>query len=90
MQLLYTPLPEFHGSAVVGKKVYKKAVDRNKLRRRIYSVLYQKYRAEDLTGVYIVVAKPQAAGAAFTAISSEIQSLIDKVQPRVVTNKTLE
>lgn len=35
LQLIYTATESFHGAVVVGKKVYKNAVDRNRLRRRL-------------------------------------------------------
>ena len=60
-QLIMAPSQEFHGAAVVGKKVYKKAVDRNRLRRQLYAVLYQYYQKSGVTGTYIVIAKPVVA-----------------------------
>lgn len=56
--IVYTPLATFHGSVVVGKKVAKKAVIRNTIRRRVYAQLRlvcQKYEA---TGVFIILIKP--------------------------------
>lgn len=52
-----TPYPTFHASVVVSKKVSKKAVDRNRIRRQIYSQLYQ-YKVQKHTGVFIVMVKP--------------------------------
>jgi len=57
IQLIHVPGEIFYGAAVVGKKVHKKAVDRNKLRRRMYAALYRVYKEESLTGTYILVAK---------------------------------
>jgi len=57
MQLIYTPGEKFHGAAVVGKKVHKRAVDRNRLRRRLYGVLYRYQKAQGCTGTYILIAK---------------------------------
>lgn len=47
-------------AVVVGKKVSKKAVTRNQLRRRIYTQLRQ-IVPETYTGVYIVLVKPSFA-----------------------------
>lgn len=60
--LLYTPSETFHGAVVVGKKVYKKAVDRNRLRRRLYNALYKEIRETGTTGVFIILAKAGATG----------------------------
>lgn len=79
MQLVVTPLSEFHGAAVVGKKVFKSAVKRNKVRRRLYDALYRAYRRQSLTGVYIVIAKPAAAKASFEALRDELEVLLGKV-----------
>lgn len=69
---------EFHGAVVVGKKVYRKAVDRNRLRRRLYSVLYRLSRDQGLKGVYIILTKPPAATASFTELKDALASLIPK------------
>lgn len=76
LQLIHVPGGQFHGSAVAGKKVNKKAVRRNKLRRRIYGALYRAHRARDLAGVYIVIAKPAAATATFAELKEELDSLL--------------
>lgn len=74
IQLICSPSATFHGSVVVGKKVYKKAVDRNKLRRRLYAVLYQfsKTTLEPMT--YIVVTKPASSGASRTVLAQELHA----------------
>jgi len=53
------PYPTFLAAVVVGKKVSKKAVTRNSIRRRLYGVLEVLRRDYKLTGVYIVIAKPE-------------------------------
>ena len=58
LQLIYEDTVDFHGAAVVGKKVHKKAVDRNRLRRRLYGVLYRYHATHALTGTFILIAKP--------------------------------
>lgn len=52
------PSPVFLASVVVGKKVSKKAVTRNSIRRRLYGVLELLRRDKKLTGVYIIITKP--------------------------------
>lgn len=77
--LLYTPSETFHGAVVVGKKVYKKAVDRNRLRRRLYNALYKEVREAGATGVFIILAKAGAtsldAGAQRQAISDSLKTV---------------
>ena len=76
VQLIHAPGEAFHGAAVVGKKVHKRAVDRNKLRRRMYAVVYQLHTKGQLHGVYICIAKPAARTASYQAIKTEITTLL--------------
>ena len=46
------------GSVVVGKKVAKKAHDRNKIKRRIYEIVRGLKTQGEVKGVYIIIAKP--------------------------------
>lgn len=78
IQLIYAPHDEFHGAAVVGKKVEKGAVRRNKVRRRIYDALYRIHRAKGLAGVHILIAKPAAAKAGFAALAEDVRTIIAK------------
>ena len=61
LQLIISDSPSFHGAVVVGKKVKKKAVDRNALRRRLYGVVYRFYQDHPKAHTVIVVAKPAVA-----------------------------
>lgn len=74
--LVYNDAADFHGAVVVGKKVSKKAVQRNKFRRRVYNALYSLSREKGLKGVYIVLTKPAVAEASFSAIKESLQKLI--------------
>lgn len=76
LTVIFAPYPAFHGAAVAGKKVYKQAVDRNRLRRRIYNILYRLSRENDLRGVYIVIAKPLAARARFSELKTALQDQV--------------
>lgn len=76
--VVYTPTKDFHAAVVVGKKVSKKAVDRNRLRRQIYSRLYTLHQNGQLEGTLIVLTKPSATtlGKSLTeAISSIITGI---------------
>lgn len=79
LQLIYDNSDsEFHGAVVVGKKVYKKAVDRNRLRRRIYGALYRYSQESKMTGTYILIAKPAAKDLAAKEIMNVVTDLIAK------------
>jgi ribonuclease P protein component len=60
LTLIYTPGDVFRASAVVSKKVAKKAHERNTIRRRLYAALYKEKQA-GLLGVVVLVAKPGLA-----------------------------
>ena len=72
MQVIVSPSPSFHGSIVVPKKVYKRAVDRNKLRRQLYAVLYEYSKSCQLHKTVIVVVKPAIKGVSFKVFKPEL------------------
>lgn len=75
-QLRYSPSPSFHAAMVVGKKVSKKAVDRNRLRRAMYNRFYQHKQREQLSGVFICVAKPAARSLSKLELTQAINEII--------------
>lgn len=79
LQLIYTPAPDFHGAVVVGKKVFKQAVKRNAMRRRLYGVLYRYSKQTGATGVFIIIAKPAAKNCPRRSLLSETHELLQKV-----------
>lgn len=74
--LVHTSQAGFNGAVVVGKKVFKRAVDRNKLRRRLYNILYRLSREQTLSGVYIILTKSPAANADFAELKSTLLKII--------------
>lgn len=56
--IIYAPCESLHGSVVVSKKVSKKAVTRNTIRRRVYAQLRNVCDAARATGVFIIIIKP--------------------------------
>src|SRR5690606_2640236 len=76
--LIYADEPAFHGAVVVGKKVFKQPVARNRLRGRVYNVLYRLSRENDLRGVYIILTKPAAGRASFSELKAALENLILK------------
>jgi ribonuclease P protein component len=61
LTIIYQPSTTLLSAAVVGKKVSKKAVLRNRVRRRLYSVVERSLLTAGKTGVFILVAKPSIA-----------------------------
>lgn len=77
--LIVSPHHSFHGAVVVSKKVSKKAVVRNKIRRRVYAQLYNTYKNKN-TGVYIVIIKPSFNQLTKQAQHQAIGELIEQVR----------
>ncbi len=59
--VISSPSDNFLCSVVVGKKVSKKAHQRNLLRRKLYSLVEVIKNEKDLKGVFIIIAKPGLA-----------------------------
>ena len=55
---IVSPTEAFLCSVVVGKKVSKKAVVRNSIRRRLYGIIEKHRKQTLLRGAYIIIAKP--------------------------------
>ena len=72
--LIYSPAPVRAVAVVVGKKVFKGAVDRNTLRRRVYAVA--RLALHDKTGVYVIIVKPSAKNLKQPAIVPAITTLL--------------
>ena len=79
LQLIFTKESFFSGAAVVGKKVFKQAVRRNTMRRRLYGVLYRYSSKNQPKGVYIIIAKPTAKNLSRQAMLEEANSLLEEV-----------
>lgn len=68
----------FHGSVVVSKKVYKKAVDRNKLRRQLYPILSAFHKNTKKTAIYILITKPAIKDIPASKWREELKELLEK------------
>ncbi len=56
--VIYSPTSTLFCAVVVSKKLYKKAHDRNLIRRRFYEVIRILAKERKITGVYIFLVKP--------------------------------
>lgn len=84
------PATENRSTVIVGKKISKKAVVRNRLKRRIRDVIRrnQPARAVDM----IVVPKPAAQDASITEIEQEFQEILQQLlsKPRNDRHRTYQ
>jgi ribonuclease P protein component len=55
---IYSPTPDFFCAVVVGKKIYKKAHERNLVRRRFYAIIQKIINKQKISGAYIFLVKP--------------------------------
>lgn len=82
LTVTFTPNPTLRAAAVVGKKVAKQAVDRNRIRRRLYATLLRSLSdttSPSPTGVYILVAKPGALAVPRLALQAEQMNLLAQI-----------
>jgi len=77
--LIFSPHKTSHGSVVVSKKVARRAVDRNRMRRRIYDMLRGHLRGGAPAGVYILLVKKAALSATYDELKEALDDLIKKV-----------
>lgn len=80
IQIIYTPQADFKAAVVVGKKVYKQAVKRNLLRRRLYSQLFNFQKEHSLTGVYLVLVKPAAKNLTKKEINNDLVTVLGNIK----------
>jgi ribonuclease P protein component len=78
LTVVFVPHTSFHASVVVGKKVSKKAVIRNTLRRRVYGILYTK-KQRNIRGIWIVVLKPSMLLLTKQQAKTQVENLIERV-----------
>jgi len=79
MQVIICPSDSFHASVVVPKKVYKNAVDRNKLRRKIYAVLYEQNKKKPFSKTVIIIVKPSIKGIPSPIVKASLLTALESV-----------
>lgn len=82
LQLIFTPADHFHGAVVVGKKVARKAVRRNRLRRQLYGAIYRFSKKQSGDGVYILLAKPTLEKVPTRLVSVKAEELLKRTQTK--------
>ncbi len=74
-----SPAPTLKVSVVVSKKVAKRAVDRNRLRRRAYGVIERWLKQSQFIGVVVVQYKPGALRLSRVAVQAELEALLAQI-----------
>ena len=78
-QVVYVPHQSLHASVVVPKKIARHAVQRNKIRRRIYDIL-RNYRSEKkIHGVFIFLVKSSVLEKDYVLLKNEVRTCIDNI-----------
>ncbi|MBX2866503.1 ribonuclease P protein component [Candidatus Kaiserbacteria bacterium] len=75
---VYTPHATLHVSVVVSKKVARRAVDRNKLRRRVYNAVRTYVEKHNSDGVFIFLMKKEAFKVEYAVLKDGIETFLNK------------
>ncbi len=86
MSLWHRPAADFAATVVIGKKVSKIAVERNRIKRAVLRVLQEKVQQDEVPSAEIVFTVQAAASNASTEqLESTTRSLMKKVFGEIVT-----
>ncbi len=86
LTLIYNTNTPLLISVVVGKKVFKNAVDRNRLRRRIYASTRRYFVAKKITsGSYIIVTKGEAKKLTRLGTIIATEQILSKITDRTTS-----
>lgn len=77
--LVHSPHKNLHVSVVVGKKVAKKAHDRNSIRRGVYGIAYRLLKKTNKTGVFIFLTKPKFSTLSRKQRHETVQNIIKRI-----------
>jgi len=75
--LIYAPHPTFHGAVVISKKVASRAVARNTMRRRVYSLLHEQGKS----GIWIVILRKTPQIPSRATLKGELARFHTKLLP---------
>ena len=78
--LVYEPTKKLGVAVVVSKKVARKAVLRNKIKRRVYNSIRVQLQHASRTGTFIFLVKPSVLKHSYQEITAEIQVLFKKTE----------
>ena len=80
--IVYAPHDSLHVSVVTSKKVSPNAVDRNKVRRRIYDIVRHHRDEVGTRGVYIFLTKVGAKSAPYASLRDEVYEHLNTITRR--------
>lgn len=83
LQIIFAPHTSLHVSVVVSKKIAKRAVVRNKIRRRIYDIVRNYRSKEAIRGVFIFMVKQPVATMPYNVLKTEVVSGIHAVVKKI-------
>jgi len=77
--LLYTPVEGTKCGLVVGKKIAKKAVERNKLRRKIYTIFGENLTLLD--GFHCaILTRPSITSLSYSELKTEMEKVLNNLK----------
>jgi len=83
LQVVYVSNPTFHASVVVPKKVAKRAVVRNKIRRRIYDIVRRHKSVLENRGVFIFFTKTGIERKSYAQLKEDVESVLGTILEKI-------
>ncbi len=83
LQVVYAPHTTFHASVVVGKKVAKGAVLRNKIRRRIYDIVRRHKSMYQDKGVFIFFTKAGIEKKSYAQLKEDVETVLGTILKKI-------
>jgi len=80
IRFLKTKLPEAHFSVVVPKKIAKTSVLRNKIKRRVYSVISKQIKKFPQGLLCVVFLRKGSPTLSFKNLQEELQALLEQIK----------
>ena len=81
LMVQFVPADQYRFAIITPKKIFKKAVTRNKIKRYLYGVLKDVYNKQQLPhGVYIVLLKKLAKDKTVREMKGELRELLSKIK----------
>ena len=85
-QIVYVPSSDFRAAVVVGKKIDKSAVKRNRLRRQVYNLLYRYHKYHQRNGAYLILTRPPIKTTTFAEIKDKLHSTLRQIEKKHLTS----
>jgi ribonuclease P protein component len=86
LQVIFSSHTQLHVSVVVSKKIAKRAVKRNRIRRRIYDIVRNYSREREMQGVFIFLVKQPILEMEYGEIRNQVRTHMDEIVRKYVSN----